>query len=90
MGVKIQPQNGMRRGGDENGSSSPPSVSFKEGENNMKRSRRVKKTSFQKWFDIIFIESKAFKTFLTNFVLTYNLRAGVAFLVRIFSVLRRE
>mmetsp|Transcript_24958 Transcript_24958/g.30490 ORF Transcript_24958/g.30490 Transcript_24958/m.30490 type:complete len:432 (-) Transcript_24958:466-1761(-) len=90
MGVKIQPQNGMRRGGDENGSSSPPSVSFKEGENNMKRSRRVKKTSFQKWFDIIFIESKAFKTFLTNFVLTYNLRAGVAFLVRIFSVLRRD
>mmetsp|Transcript_10702 Transcript_10702/g.12911 ORF Transcript_10702/g.12911 Transcript_10702/m.12911 type:complete len:521 (-) Transcript_10702:1325-2887(-) len=55
------------------------------------RSGKKKKKNFlQKWFDILFIDSKAFKTFLTNFVLTYNLRAGVAFLVRTLSVLRQD
>ena len=39
---------------------------------------------------ILLVDSRALRVFLTNFLLTYNLRTGFSLLVRILTVIRKE
>lgn len=50
----------------------------------------ILKLGLKRLYRIILFESSALKTFLINFVLTYNLRAGISLLIRILTVLRRH
>lgn len=50
----------------------------------------ARKLGVRKLITILLIQSKALRIFLTNFLLTYNIRAGVSLLLRVFTVIRKE
>ena len=59
----------------------------KELRNGRVREKEIKPPSLAQLLHLVFIRSKALKTFLTNFLLVYNIRAGVAILIRTLTLI---
>ncbi len=56
----------------------------------VRRLKRGRGAALARWAQIALVDSKALKTFLTNFLLAYNIRAGVALLFRLLNLAAKK